>query len=170
MPRVLADGHTKFSILTTAPLDPAHPTAAELLAGIDLSCKVLTDGFSWTAADSEKVNEKALCDTSNANSLGAGNYNLGFTIFRYYLTAGGVDTSADTGFTAVKTKGATLWGYVRKSAKLSTEAWATTDEIQLGAEFTVDALQDPGAGGWIKYRVPCEAQRGYPFTTVGAGV
>lgn len=167
MPRVLADGRTKFTILTVAPADPSKPTATELNAGIDLSCKVLVDDFAWTAADSDKVNEGALCDTSNANSLGRDNWNTAFTLFRYYLTAGGVDPDADAGFVAVKTKGATLYGYARKSDVLATTAWSASDVIQLGAEFTVDNLQDPGAGGWLKYKVPCEAQRAWPFITVG---
>jgi hypothetical protein len=166
VPRVLADGKTKFTILTTAPVDPDAPTAAELNAGVDLSCKVLADDFNWTAADSDKVAEKALCDEGNSNALGASNYTLGFTLWRYYLDAGGVDTSADAGFAAVKEKGATLWGYARRSDKAATDAWAANDEIYLGAEFTVDTPQVPGTGGWLKYRVPCEAQRGWPFIAV----
>ena len=62
MPRVLADGKTKFTILTTAPANPAAPTAAELNAGIDLSCKVLSEGFEFGPTDSETVDEAALCD------------------------------------------------------------------------------------------------------------
>lgn len=166
MPRVLADGRTKFVILTTAPANPAAPTATELNAGIDLSCKVLTEGFTWGATDSDKVAEKALCETGNANVFGASNFAAAFTLWRYYLAGGGVDAAADAGFAAVKVKGVTLWGYARKTDKLATAAFATADEIYLGAEFTVDLLQDPGAGGWLKWRVPCEVQRGYPFIAV----
>jgi len=166
MPRVLADGRTKFTILTTSPADPSAPTASELNAGIDLSSKVLAEGFTWTPADSDKVAEAALDDTANSNSLGRDNLSLGFTLWRYYLAGGGVDTSADAGFTAVKEKGTTLWGYVRKSDKLATEAWATGDEIILGAEFIVDTPQDPGAGGFLKMRIPCEPQSGWPHIVV----
>lgn len=166
MPRVLADGRTKFTILTSAPLDPAAPTAAELNAGIDLSTKVLTEGFQWTPADSEKVNEGALADTTNANALGRTNFNAAFTLWRYYLAGGGIDPTADAGFSAVKTRGATLYGYVRKSDKLASAPWANGDEIQLGAEFINDTPQDPGSGGWLKYAIKCEVQNGYPFITV----
>lgn len=169
MPRVLADGKTKFSILTTKPANPEAPTATELNAGIDLSCKVTTEGFNWTAADSDKVNEKALCDDGNANVLGASNYTAGFNLWRYYLDAGGVDPAADTGFAAVSEKGTTLWGYTRRTDKDATAAWAAGDEIYLGAEFITDTPQDPGAGGFLKYRIPCEVQRGYPFIAVAAG-
>lgn len=169
MPRVLAEGKTKFTILTTKPANPAAPTATELNAGIDLSCKVLTENFTWTPADSDKVNEKALCDEGNANAIGASNYSLGFTLWRYYLDAGGEDAAADAGFAAVKEKGTTLWGYIRKSDKPATDTWAAGDEIPLGAEFATDTPQDPGGAGWLKYRVPCEAQRGWPFIEVAAG-
>ena len=42
MPRSLADGHIKFTILLTKPANPAQPTAAELAAGIDASCNILS--------------------------------------------------------------------------------------------------------------------------------
>lgn len=167
MPRVLADGRTKFTILTASPADPAAPTASELNAGIDLSSKVLFEGFTWTPADSDKVAEAALDDIANSNSLGRDNLNLGFTLWRYYLSGGGVDTAADAAFTALKVKGTTLWGYVRKSDKLASVAWATGDEIMLGAEFIVDTPQDGGSGGFLKVKIPCEPQSGYPNITVG---
>lgn len=170
MPRVLADGRTKLTILTSSPLDPANPTASELNAGIDMSAKVLTEGFSWTPADSDKVNEGALSDTTNSSALGRTNYNAAFTLWRYYLTGGGVDPTADAGFAAVKTRGTTLWGYVRRSDKLASAVWAAGDEIQLGAEFINDTPQDPGAGGWLKYAIKCEVQNGYPFITVAGAV
>ena len=167
--RVLADGKTKFTILTTAPANPAAPTATELNAGIDLSCKVVASDFNWTATDSEKVNEPALCDDANSNSLGTSNYSAAFSLWRYFLVGGGADPTDDAGFEAVKTKGTTLWGYARMTDKEATAAWASTDEIYLGAEFTTDTPQQPQGGGWQKFRVPCEVQRGWDFIEVAAG-
>lgn len=162
MPRVLADGKTKFTILTTEPADPESPTAAELNAGIDMSCKILSSDFNWSATDSDKISEPALCDDANANSLGKSNYTAVFTLWRYYLDAGGVDTAADAGFAAVQEKGTTLWGYARRTDKKSTETWAAADPIYLGAEFTVDTPQVPSdSGGWLKWRIPAEIQRGW---------
>lgn len=170
MPRVLADGKIKFTILTTAPENPEAPTAAELNAGIDLSCKVLSSDFTWSAADSDRVSEPALCDEGNASAIGRSNYSAGFTLWRYYLEAGGADPTEDAGFEAVREKGATLWGYARRTDKAATEDWAADDEIYLGAEFTTDTPQVPSdAGGWLKWRVPAEVQRGYPFIEVAAG-
>ena len=162
--RVLADGKIKFTICTTAPVNPAAPTVAELAAGIDMSCKILDEDFTWSAVDSDTVAEKALCDTGNSESFGPSNFDAAFTLWRYYATGGGIDVSADAGFAAVKTKGATLYGYARRTDKASTAAWAATDEIYLGAEFTNDNPQIPGdKSGWLKWRIPCKVQRGWTW-------
>ena len=171
MPRSLADGHIKFTILTTAPADPDNPTAAELNAGIDASCNILSSDFQWGATDSDKVAEKALCTVNNANALGASNFQGGLTPFRYFdATTKNAHTTEDEVFQALKVKGTTFWGYARNTAKLSTEAWAADDEIYLGAEAITDTPQLPSdRGGFIKYRVPLEIQQGWPNIKVAAG-
>jgi len=169
MARVLADGKTKFTILTTKPADPANPTATELNAGIDASCNVLASDFNWSAADSDKIAEKALCDVGNSNAIGASNYTTGVTLWRYYATAGGIDATADAGFAALKEKGTTVWAYARESDKDSTEPWAASDEIYLGGEVITDTPQRLDGTGFIKRRIPLEAQRMYDDITVAAG-
>lgn len=169
--RVLADGRTKFVLLTTAPVDPAAPTATELNAGIDLSFKVLQDNFVFGATDSDKVAEKALGDINNSNALAASNFQCGFTLWRQFDAAGtGFDAAEDAGFEAVKVKGATIWLYARKTEKLASVAFAASDELYLGMEAVNDEPQDQTGGGFIKYRIPCEPQDAYPFITVGTGV
>lgn len=172
MPRSLADGRTKFTILTTEPADPANPTITELNAGIDASCDILSSDFTWGATDSDKVAEKALCTVNNANSLGASNYSAGVTPFRYFDASTGAPATGegDEVFQALKVKGTTLWGYARKTGKLSTDAWAADDEIYLGAEVVTDEPQPPSdQGGYIKYRVPMEVQKAWPFIAAAAG-
>lgn len=161
----------KFTILTIKPANPAAPTVTELNAGLDLSCDVLASDFTWTAADSDKIAEKALCSTSNANALGASNFSAGFSLWRYFdATTGAPEVAADAPFAAVKAKGTQLWGYLRKTGKASTAVWAASDEIALGMEVVTDNLQAPSdQGGFIKYRVPLEPQQGWPFITVAAG-
>lgn len=164
MPKSLADGHTKFTILTTEPANPEAPTAAELNAGIDASCDILASDFTWGATDSDKVAEKALCTENNANSLGASNFAAGITPFRYFdATTKNAHATDDAVFQALKVKGTELWGYARKTLKKSTEAWALDDEIYFGAHVITDEPQPPSdQGGYIKYRVPMEVQDGYP--------
>lgn len=166
--RVLADGKTKLTMLTTEPADPENPTVTELAAGIDLSCKVVASDFTFGPTDSETVSEPALCDEGNAESLGRSNYEAALSIWREYLEAGGADPAADAAFQAVKEKGATLWLYSRLTDKKATDPWAAGDEIYFGAEVTNDTPQ-VGREGWIKARVPMKVQQGWPFIQVAAG-
>jgi len=171
MPRSLADGKTKFTILTTAPVDPTAPTVTELNAGIDASCAILSSDFLWGATDSDKIAEKALCTTNNANAIGASNFQVGVTPFRYFdaTTGESADDEGDDVFQALKVKGTTLWGYARKTSKSSTDAWAEGDEIYLGGEFVTDEPQPPSdLGGFVKWRVPGEMQTAWPFIEVAA--
>jgi hypothetical protein len=160
MPKSLADGHLKFTILTTKPADLSAVTAAVLNGGIDASCAVLASDFTFSAADSDKVNEKALCTTNNANAIGADNFTAGATFFRYFDEDGNVDLTEDEGYQAVKEKGTTVWGFVREDGKLSTADWAADDEY-LWMELLTDRPQRPqNAGGYIKRRTPFEPQAG----------
>lgn len=167
--RVLADKHIKFTILTTAPADPGNPTATELNAtsAIDASCLVLADKFRWTAADSEKISEQALCESAASESFGTGKHDLGFTAWRWFdPETGEFDVAADKLFQAVKVKGTTLYGYVRRMGKEHSEAWASGDEFQLGGAFTVDTPQAGEGSGFIKYDIPCSPSRMHDFGTV----
>lgn len=169
--RVLADGKTKFTIMTTKPAGWATGTitATELNAGIDLSLDVLSNDFTFGAVDSDKVAEKPLGASGNANAIGASNFQLAFTLWRKFLSAGGFDEAAETGWSALKVKGATLWAAARQMDKEASEDWAATDEIYLAAEFTPDNAQRTDGTGFIKYRIPTEVQTGYPFIEVAAG-
>ena len=172
MPRSLADGRTKFVILTSKPADPTSPTATELNAGIDASCNILSSDFSFGAAASDKVNEGALCEDTNAQTSGRSNFVTGFTVFRYFDASTGESDSAggDDVFQAVKVKGTTLWAYARRTSKKSSEVFADGDELYLGAEIVTDNLTPPSdMGGWIKWRQDADVQAGYPFITVAAG-
>ena len=170
MPRSLADGHKKIAILTEKPANPAAPTLTELNAGIDAACRILASDWSFSATDSDKINERAVCDENNSNAIGASNYQAGATIFREFdETTKAPDPVEDALFAAAWVKGTQLWIYERHTAKKSTEAWAADDEIRLGAEVLTDEPQAPGEGGYIKARVPMEVQKGYPYIQVAAG-
>jgi hypothetical protein len=171
MPRSLADGKTKFTLLTEKPADPAKPTALELNGGIQADGSILASDFTWGATDSDTVAEKSLRDKNNANSLGASNYQAGVTPFRYFDDeTGAVDATEDTVFAALREKGTQLWGYARRTGKDAEEPWAADDEIFLGAEVITDEPQPPSdLGGYTKFRVPMQVQKAYPFIAVAAG-
>jgi hypothetical protein len=170
MPRSLADGKTKFTLLTTKPADPENPTVTELNAGLHFEKNVLASDFLWGATDSDKVAEKALETENNANALGASNFQAGFTVFRYFdATTGAPDPTEDAKFAAVRAKGTELWGYSRKTGKKAGLPWGDDDEIYLGAYIVTDEPQPPSdLGGYIKYRVPAEVQEAWPWISAAA--
>ena len=165
--RVLADEHIKLTMLTAAPADELDPTPTELNAGTDVQCFVFADNFRWTAADSEKVGERALCEATAAESPGIGNYDLAITAWRYFdSTTGAVDAAADSLFQAVKVKGTELWFYARRTGKAHDAAWAAGDEIQLGGRVATDTPQATDNTGFIKYAIPLSAQAMVDFHNV----
>lgn len=171
MARVLADGKTKFTVVTTAPENPAAPTATELNAGIDLSCDILSSDFTWTATASDTVDEKALCATGNSTVFGSSNYDLGITLWRQFdSSTGAPDTENEAGWAALKEKGTTVWAYARETGKDSTEDWAADDEIYLGGEVVTDLPTRTDGTGFIKRRIVLGAQRMHDNIEVGAGV
>lgn len=171
MPRSLADGKTKFSILVEKPVNPAAPTVTELNAGIDASCNVLGSDFTFGAAASDKINEAALCTSDNANTPTRSNNQSAFTFFRYFDDTGAsAPTEGDDAFQAMKLKGVTVWAYARRTTKASGEDWEAADEIFHGAELVTDSVMPPSdMGGWTKYRQEAETQQAWPFIAVAAG-
>lgn len=168
--RVLAEGKPKVALLTTKPADPAKPTATELAAGIDPSCDILTSDFNWSTADSDKIAEKPLCADGNANAIGASNYNTGLTLWRKFDPATGApDLTNEKAWEALNTKGTTVWIYVRETGKASAEPWAADDEIYLGGEVVTDSPQRTEGSGFIKRRIPLEAQLMHENIKVAAG-
>lgn len=164
----LADYGKRFYIATTKPAHPAHPTAAEFAAMLDASCKVAREGFSWTPADSDTVDDPALCSTSKAVAPSYDNAELGFMVYRYWLDAGGADPAEDELFAAVMTKGTVLWGYYFHNDTPIGTAPVAGEQFVLGAEFWTDWPQDPNGSGWLKFKVVPHANELYPWSTVGA--
>lgn len=151
--KVAADGKKKFTLLLTKPA-AAKATAAELNAGKDISCAVLDSDANWTNTASDRFNEKPACTTGNSMALGASNYDTALTFLREYLSAGGIDTAGlDAGYQAIKTKGTTVWIYLRETDKLSTAPWAVGDEIHLGGEVISDAPMRVNNDGNVKRRI-----------------
>src|SRR5690606_25449480 len=125
MPRSLADGKKKFTILPAKPVDINAITLTEITAGGDYSCWVLSSGFDLGFAASDTVDEKALCVEGNAQALGNSNFQGGFTVFREFDATGMPDTTAlsEELWDLVKEKGNTLHIAVRHSGKKSGDAW-----------------------------------------------
>lgn len=171
MAKSLADGRTKVAILTTKPADPALPTVAELEAGIDASCAILSSDFSVGPSSSETVDEKALCQEGNAVTFGASNASIEFSAFREWDETGKPLTTAtgeigDAVFQATKIKGSRLWMYIRETSKKSLEPFAPGDELY-GVEFITDHPQYVDRTGYQKRRVVGGFQEQWVTAEVG---
>lgn len=169
----LADGKMKIAVLTSKPVNPAAPTTTELNAGVGgavgAACNIALADWQFGAADSDKVADPAICDNSNANALGRANFVAGMTVFRYFdPTTKAADATADALFAAVNVRGTELWIYMRQTAKDYSEPWASGDEVS-GEHVITDAWQYADSGGYIKRKVPMEAQAGWPNAVVAAG-
>lgn len=172
MPKSLADGHIRVAILTTKPSNPAAPTVAELNAGIGgstgISCNILASDFNFGPTGSDKISEPALCDTGKTEALGMSGYQCGFTVFRFFdTTTKNAHATEDALFQALKVKGATLYVYARETAKVSTDAFASADELYFGAEVVNDSPVRGDGTGYIKRRVDCVVSHGYENILVG---
>lgn len=159
MPRSLADGHVKLSIMSVVPVNPLAPTVTELTAGVDAACRILSSDFALGPTASDKISEKALCQEGNSSALGPSNFDGTITAFRYFnLTTNIAETSAgaeigDAVYQALKTKGSQLWIGKRFTSKLSTAAWAATDEVSVFQVLTDNGI-DGDLSGYIKKTVP----------------
>lgn len=133
MPRSLADGKTKVTILPAPPADPKAITMAELEAGIDASCAILAGDYNVTAATSESVDEKALCQEGNASTWGASNGTIEFTLFlEFDDTTGNLDLTSEAGqaYESVKHKGTEVYLVQRENANGSKTPWVVGDDYE----------------------------------------
>lgn len=154
MPRSLADGKKKFTILPAKPVDINAITLTEITAGDDYSCAVLSSDFDLGFAASDTVDEKPLCVEGNAQALGNSNFQGGFTVFREFDATGMPDATAlsEELWDLVKEKGGTHHIVIRHSGKRATEPWAVGDEY-VYVELVNDNPQGTTLEGYIKHRV-----------------
>lgn len=169
MPKSLADGKIKLTQLASAPVDPLAITVAELTAGTDISCDILSSDYALGPTGSDTNPEKALCKKGNVAALGASNYAGSISPFRYFDEATGlVDVTEDSVFQAVKEKGTVLYLVERESSKDSTTAWETGDEYCY-YEAVTDDPQRIDMAGYVKRKVPLSIDTGVLYKTVAAG-
>lgn len=162
MPKSLADGRVKLSVMDTKPANPLAPTVTELDAGLEASLRVLSSDYKLGAVASDTVDEKPIGQEGNVKVLTTSNYEGNLSIFRYFNTTTHVaeagtgttsDTVGDDVYQAMKAKGTRLWIAKRFTDKASSAAWAATDEVEV-FEVVTDNSFDMEATGYIKRNVP----------------
>lgn len=170
-PRTLADGRVRLVFLPTLK-DPAAPTAAELEAGTDLSCRVMKSDFRASPVASETISGmNALCETSNASAPGQSNYEVMLTVFRWFDPAnpGKMDKLGDAAYQALKVKGTHGYLVKRESGKDYSAPFAADDEIEV-YEIVTDNPQSPSdPGGFIRKTIPTFVQNAWVNAAVKTG-
>lgn len=168
MPKSLADGKIKLTLLTTEPADPSAPTATELNAGTDIECNILKSDFRLSATASDTVADAELCSDGNAVVFGASNYEGNMTVFRYFDETGAVDVAADVAFEAAREKGTHLYLAMRENGRDHEVEWTASEEGEYWHVITDEPQQPSDRGGYIKRTIPLGPQEKVPFT-VAAG-
>lgn len=131
--------------------NPAAPTVAEITAGVNISCAIVT-GYTLGATDSDTDDSKTICDEGNVATPTFDNYEGNLSFFRSDLT--NVTEVFDTAFTLFKVP--RIEGYlISRLGKKSTEAFVTGDTVSV-YRFVSDSPQDvEGDGGApIQFTVP----------------
>ncbi len=166
--RMLSKGRTKVAFLTVKPVDVANPTVAELNGGIPNAADFIPSSlWTWRAGDPSTEDDTPLSRQFTAQVPNEATYDLSAGVYRGFAANGSYDPVEDALFEAMKVMGTTLWGYARKTGKLSTEDWADGDEFYLGGEVMTSNPKEVDTG-MIKFEVPLYAQDMYEFGTVGA--
>lgn len=146
----LADGRTKFVILTTEPTDPAAPTTTELDAGIEAAQWINKPDFRFSPTDSDTVPDQPLSQAGNATTFGNGNFEWRMTVLRDLGDDGASESGGDEVWAAVNTKGSRIWGYKRTGPLEATE-WTAADEVLYCEGITDDPQEPQDMAGYVKH-------------------
>jgi hypothetical protein len=129
----------------------AAPTVAELNAGVDITCLVVST-YEVRPDGSETTNERAVCETANNVAPTVQNFMGNLPLFRQFDATTGAPETDDT--LNLFEFGEVGW-FVRRTGKPYTTAWTAGDQVET-YKFTVDTPQ-PGGGtgeGYLKATVP----------------
>lgn len=145
--------------------DPATPSAAELNAGVDITCALLAT-YTLGATASDTVSEPSVCDTANANTPTRDNYAADLTLFR--PTAGASDVYSDAK-TALSGKSSEVYIVERISdTDGAADDFADGDVVSVYLFVLDNQLAVQADAGWEKYQVtPLQAGRMVQDVSVG---
>lgn len=169
MPRTIADKRERWVWLETKPANPEAVTAAEANAGIRMECDLLSSDSRLSPTASDTINERAICEATNAQAPTNGNFEGRLAVFRDVDPATGLPVAdGDVVFNAVVRKGTRGW-ILKSKGPLYTEDFAADHPYSL-FEVVTDEPQDPqDRGGYIKDVVPLLPQDMWTQRKIAAG-
>lgn len=169
MQKMLNPNTTIWVIPESGIVNPLVPTAAEINAGVNVSCAIVR-GYTLNPTDSDTDDSASICDTGNVATRLYDNYEGEFTFFRDAVTAD---------LTSVYNKARDLFEkpdqrfwVARRLGKKNTVAAASGDKVELYL-FSNDRMRsvDGGDNGPIQFTVPMLQQGNYTgYVTVGGTV
>ena len=150
--KMLSPNTTIWWVPDSGIADPKNPTAAEINAGVNISCAIVT-GYSLNPADSDTDDSRSICDNSNAQSPTFDNYEGDLTFFRD-ADAANAESVFNKAYGLFKNVGAS--GYlVRRIGKTADMPAAAGDYVSL-FKFTSDymrSLDGDEGGSPVKFQV-----------------
>lgn len=167
MPRFVDLGKTKIYWVPgdTGITNPLAPTVAQLNAGVDITCLLLST-YEVRADGSDTTNERAVCETANVVAATVQNYMGNLILFRQYDDTTLAPETDDA--LNIFTFGAVGW-VVRRLGKAYTTAWTVGDVVDV-YKFAVDTPQVQGGTGegYLKATIPLLQQGTFSVKSIVA--
>lgn len=166
-PKMLNTANRKLKWVSTI-ANIAAPTAAELNAGVEITCLVTAADYALGVTGNETITDPALCDDVETSVPGRATVEAGMNFFRF---KDGVD---DIGWTTFDGRG--LHGYlvqrigqITDTQKQEDVAFAAGNQVQVYEAITHDPqIMSPATAGYEKFRQVFSAGRFDERATVAA--
>ena len=151
MAKMMSPNTTIWWVPLAGIANPATPTIAEINAGTNISCAIVT-GYTLGATGSDTDDSKSICDDSNVQTPTFDNYEASLTFFRSDLTA--VTAIYVTAFNLFKVP--RVEGYlVSRHGKKSDQVAAANDIVSVFRVISDSPADVEGDGGSaIQFTVP----------------
>lgn len=167
MPRFVDNGVTKLYWVEgdTGITDVSAPTVAQLNAGVDVTCSMVST-YEVRADASDTTNERAVCETANVVAPTIKNYMGNLVLFRLINASTFVPETGDP--INVFEYGIVGW-FVRRLGAAFDVAWAANDQVEV-YKFMSDVPQIQGGTGegYLKATVPLLQQGTFDIKAIVA--
>ena len=149
-PKMLTDDNLRLAWVPTI-ADYHAPTAAEITAGLDLSCLITAADYALGATGDDQITDPAMCDSTNSSVPGRTSFEAAMNFFRYK------NVIDDKGWTTFTGKG--IHGYLVErlghddGTKAHEVPWAAGDEVSVYEVITNTPQKlSPATAGYTKFR------------------
>lgn len=166
-PKMLNTANRRLDWVPTI-ADPKNPTAAELNAGLNITCLVTAADYAFGITGNEQITDAALCDDIEAGVPGRATVEAAMNFFRF---KDALDDKAWTTFTGKGLQGYLVEriGQVEEGERPEEVDYTAADEVQILKAITNDPQnQSPATAGYEKFRMVFSPQRHWPRVKVAA--